>query len=90
MIIKSLSQLDLTKQYTYADYLKWQIEDRLELFSGYISKVAAPARKHQLISRNLERVIDAYLYKRNCEWYHAPFDVRLAKYDKTKDKDKQH
>lgn len=30
--ITSFDQLDLTKQYTYADYLTWQFEERVELF----------------------------------------------------------
>ena len=29
--------------YTYADYLKWQFEERLELFRGKIFKLAAPS-----------------------------------------------
>jgi hypothetical protein len=39
MAITSLSQLDPTKQYIYADYLTWQFEDerlKIELFDGYI------------------------------------------------------
>ncbi|MFN3850102.1 MAG: Uma2 family endonuclease [Spirosomataceae bacterium] len=86
-MITKLEQLDLTKQYTYADYLKWKIEDRLELIKGYILKMSAPARVHQAISRNLSRQIDGYFYSKKCEWYAAPFDVRLTKFDKTKDKE---
>jgi hypothetical protein len=29
-----LSDLDLSKTYSYADYLKWTFEDRLELIKG--------------------------------------------------------
>ena len=86
-MITSIDQLDLTKQYSYADYLKWKIEDRLELIKGYIRERSAPARIHQVISRNLSRQIDAYFYAKKCEWYAAPFDVRLTKFDKTKDKE---
>jgi len=33
------SDLDLTKTYTYADYLKWTFDERLELIKGYIFKM---------------------------------------------------
>lgn len=29
-----LADLDFTKDYTYADYLKWTFEERLELIQG--------------------------------------------------------
>lgn len=78
-MITSLEQLDLSKQYSYADYLKWHITERLELIRGYIRKMSAPSREHQAISRNLGRQIDAYFYTRKCEWYSAPFDKKLEK-----------
>ncbi len=31
-----LSDLDLSKTYTYADYFKWQFDERLELIKGKI------------------------------------------------------
>lgn len=31
-----LSDLDFTKTYSYADYLQWTFEDRLELIKGKI------------------------------------------------------
>lgn len=86
-MITSLKQLDLNKQYSYADYLKWFFEERVELFNGFIHKIPTPERLHQDISRNLSRLIDSFFYTRKFEWYHAPFDVRLTKFDKTKDKE---
>lgn len=86
-MITSLEQLDLSKQYSYADYLKWHITERLELIRGYIRKMSAPSREHQAISRNLGRQIDAYFYTRKCEWYSAPFDVRIPRFDKKLEKD---
>lgn len=86
-MIMSIDQLDLTKQYSYADYLKWLFEERVELFNGFVHKIPAPERLHQDISRNLSRQIDAFFYTRKFEWYHAPFDVRLTKFDETKDKE---
>lgn len=86
-MITSLEQLDLSKQYSYADYLKWHITERLELIRGYVRKMSAPSREHQAISRNLGRQIDAYFYTRKCEWYSAPFDVRIPRFDKKLEKD---
>jgi Uma2 family endonuclease len=86
-MITSLDQLDLTKQYTYADYLKWQISDRLELIKGYIRQMSAPSRKHQEISRNLIHFIDRHFWGHSCAYYTAPFDVRIPRFDKKKGKD---
>ncbi len=82
-MITELSQLDLSKQYTYADYLTWQIKERVELLRGYIYKMSpAPNRYHQRISWNLQLPIAAYLKNKKCQAYSAPFDVRLSHIDK--------
>ena len=78
--ITDISQLDLTKQYTYADYLTWQFEDRLELIKGWIYKMSpAPKRKHQSVSGNLFFDMKSYFNRCGCKIYEAPFDVRLKK-----------
>nr|WP_295927031.1 Uma2 family endonuclease [uncultured Dyadobacter sp.] len=77
-MITTLDQLDFTKQYTYADYLKWQFKERLELIRGYIHKMSpAPSRKHQAIVWNLNGIIWSHLKNHSCQAYSAPFDVRL-------------
>lgn len=49
--MNSIDTLDLNGTYTYADYLKWQFEERLELIKGKIFKMSpAPATRHQRIS----------------------------------------
>ena len=79
-MITSLDQLDLNKKYTYADYMSWQFQERVELIKGRIFKMApAPNRKHQEISGNLVHFISTFLWKKKCKFYHAPFDVRLIK-----------
>ena len=51
MTIDTLEQLDVNKQYTYADYLEWQFKERLELIRGYIYEMSpAPSRRHQRLS----------------------------------------
>jgi len=77
-VITSIDQLDLTKQYTYADYLTWQFSDRVELIKGKIFKMSsAPLRIHQRIAGNVFSKIDRYLENKTCEAYITPFDVRL-------------
>ena len=82
-MITSFDQLDLTKQYTYADYLKWQFKERLELIKGYIYKMSpAPSRRHQAIIWNLTGQIWNHLKGHPCKAYSAPFDVRLPVKDR--------
>jgi len=78
--ITHFSQLDLKKRYSYADYLTWTFEDRLELIKGWIYKMSpAPKRKHQRISFKLVLCFGNYFDSCNCQVYEAPFDVRLIK-----------
>ncbi len=84
-MVTSLSQLDPDKVYTYADYLLWKFEERVELLRGKIRQVAAPNRAHQRISGNVHHFLKNALWKSPCEVYAAPFDVRLTRFDKRKD-----
>jgi Uma2 family endonuclease len=81
MLITSLSQLDLSKQYTYADYLTWQLSERIELLKGYIRQMAAPNPFHQEVSGELFNVLKNYLkaHRKTYKVFHAPFDVRLVR-----------
>lgn len=79
-LITDLSQLDPKKQYTYADYLNWRFEERVELIKGWIYKMTpAPRRLHQKIEGILHVKFWTYFEKRPCEVYQSPFDVRLIK-----------
>lgn len=86
-VITSIDQLDFSKQYTYADYLKWQFEERIELFRGVIAKMSAPNVYHQKISIELGRQIANFLHKSPCNVFSAPFDVRLTKTNKITNKE---
>ncbi|MCU0468560.1 MAG: Uma2 family endonuclease [Arcicella sp.] len=85
----TFAELDLNGTYTYADYLKWTFEERLEIIKGKIFPMSAPARIHQRISSNLFGEIYLYLRDKKCEVYSAPFDVRLTPLKKNKS-DKVH
>jgi Uma2 family endonuclease len=76
---------DPSVSYTYADYLKWQFEERLELFRGKIFKLSAPNTNHQDISRNILVQAAMFLKKKQCKVFAAPFDVRLPVKNKKKD-----
>ena len=74
-----LADLDLNKTYTYADYLKWQFQDRVELIKGRIFKMSpAPNYGHQAISMNFSGQLWSYLRGKTCRVVTAPFDIRLA------------
>ncbi len=78
-VVTKFSDLDLTKEYTYSDYLLWQFSERVELIRGFIKKMSpAPSRKHQTVSQNLNFKIYSYFQNHSCSVFVAPFDVRLT------------
>ncbi len=79
-MITSIEKLDLSKKYTYADYLTWQLDEMVELIRGKVFKRSpAPSRLHQRISSNLLKTLFAKMGENPCQIFHAPFDVRLNK-----------
>jgi len=77
-MITDINQLDLSKKYTYADYLTWQFDEMVELIRGKVFRMSpAPSRIHQQISSNLLKSIFSQLNQESCQVFHAPFDVRL-------------
>ena len=81
------SDLDLSKTYSYADYLQWTFEDRLELIKGKIFKMTpAPAPSHQRISWVVSGELYNYLKDKSCQAYSAPFDVRLPRKGENEDR----
>ncbi|HEY5327841.1 MAG TPA: Uma2 family endonuclease [Mucilaginibacter sp.] len=78
-----LSDIDLSKNYTYADYLKWTFDERLELIKGKIFKMSpAPGSLHQRLSHRMSLRLGNYLVGKPCEIFVAPFDVRLPRRSK--------
>jgi Uma2 family endonuclease len=77
-MITDLEQLDLSKQYTYADYLTWQINDRIELIEGSIyKKPSGESRRHQQVIGALMFTLHSLKQKGKWEYYFLRFDVRL-------------
>lgn len=74
------NDIDLSLTYSYAHYLNWLFDDRVELIKGKVFKMSpAPSRLHQEISRNLFLPIANFLKNQPCKAYTAPFDVRFPK-----------
>lgn len=81
--ITHISQLDLTADYNYADYLTWQFTETVELIKGKIQLMCpAPNVKHQRLSMYLSSRLFNYFENKSCQVFSAPFDVRL--YDRNK------
>jgi Uma2 family endonuclease len=75
----TFNDLDLNGRYSYADYLKWTFEERIELLRGKIFKMSpAPATKHQLIVGEIYYQIKKHLRTKSCQVFLSPFDVRLT------------
>lgn len=77
-MISDINQLDLSKKYTYSDYLTWKFDEMVELIRGKVYRMSpAPNKSHQDVSSELHYQIKHFLRKKRCRVYHAPFDVRL-------------
>ena len=76
----TIEMLDVNKIYSYADYLKWDFKERVELIVGRLYKMSpAPSPLHQRISMDISGQLWSFLRGKECKVYTAPFDVRLAK-----------
>lgn len=76
--VADINELDLSKQYTYADYLTWRFDERVELIKGWIYKMSpAPRRIHQKVVITLSSIFWKFFKEQRCEVYQSHFDVRL-------------
>ncbi|MBC6111922.1 Uma2 family endonuclease [Pedobacter fastidiosus] len=81
--VMQFEDIDASLTYSYANYLNWLFEDRVELIKGKIFKMSpAPSRVHQEISRNIFKPLVNFLDRKICKVYSAPFDVRFPKKSK--------
>lgn len=78
-MITDINQLELSKSYTFADYLLWNFTERLEIIKGRVFKISpAPKPNNQRVLRVLNRYFDRYFEFKSCEVFFAPFDVIFA------------
>lgn len=77
--VLTLEDIDLSLTYSYANYLTWLFDDRVELIKGKVFKMSGPARLHQQISIHISSMLFNFLLGKPCKVYNAPFDVRFYK-----------
>jgi Uma2 family endonuclease len=76
--VSHFHELDLSGTYSYANYLKWHFDERVELIRGKIFPINAPSLSHQRILLRLAIIFNGLIAeKKCCEVFIAPFDVRL-------------
>tara|TARA_B100000609_G_C17200491_1_gene427839 strand:+ start:751 stop:1386 length:636 start_codon:yes stop_codon:yes gene_type:complete len=76
--VQDINFLEPEATYSYADYLKWSFEDRVELIRGKLFRMApAPSRDHQVLLSNLHGNFWSFLKDQVCRIFPAPFDVRF-------------
>jgi len=75
--VLAFKDIDLSLTYSYAHYLNWLFDDRVELIKGKIFKMSGPARIHQQVSIHISSFLFNYLLGKPCKVYAAPFDVRF-------------
>ena len=86
MTITNINQLDpINGLYTYAEYLLWKFEERVELLKGKLFKMSSPSPAHQVVQSNLNIELGLYFRNQKCQIYPAPFDVRLPAKGETGD-----
>jgi Uma2 family endonuclease len=64
-------------EYSYSDYMTWQLQERVELIMGKIFPMSAPNTPHQALSRELTVAFYPYFHGKTCTYFAAPIDVRL-------------
>ena len=84
----NFSDLDLSKSYTYADYLLFKFKERLEIIKGKVYAMSpAPNVVHQRAATRLTGIFYNYFLNKPCQVFAAPFDVRFSlsttQYDQT-------
>ncbi len=76
--ITDINQLDPSKHYTYADYLTWKFQERVELILGKVFRMSpAPTSSHQYVVSVLHGTLFQFLKGKPKKVFPAPFDVIL-------------
>ena len=76
--ITQLDQLNEDSfEYSYSDYIKWQLQERVELIMGKIFPMSAPTTLHQHIIGELFFTMYAFFKHTLCNVILSPIDVRL-------------
>ncbi|MEQ7800438.1 Uma2 family endonuclease [Pedobacter sp. ASV1-7] len=73
----TFNEIDLSGTYSYASYLSWTFEERLELIKGKIFQMSAPTTKHQICTGSVFAELHQFLKGKPCRVFISPFDVRF-------------
>lgn len=85
--ISTVNEIDFSAIYSYADYMRFTFDERMEIIKGHLFQMSpVPSRHHQKAFGRIYNPIYNILEGKKCEVYGAPFDVRLPKKSK-EDKD---
>lgn len=79
-MITNIEQLDLTKAYTFKDYLSWKFQERVrvELLRGYIfRKSKSNTSIQKIIGSKLFESLWLFSNNNNCKIFATPFAVYL-------------
>ncbi len=63
--------------YTYADYLAFEGDERMEIINGEIVMMSSPLTIHQRMLGEIFKQLAVFLDGKPCEVFSAPLDVRL-------------
>jgi Uma2 family endonuclease len=74
-----------TPRYTWADYLEWDENVRIELLDGEAVAMAPPSGTHQGVVGELFYRIRGFLEGKPCKVYPAPYAVRLNPREDSRD-----
>lgn len=76
--ISKVAEISLSQIYSYANYLGWKSEDRLELIRGQVFKMSPlTSATHQRWCGFMYAKLYEYLSDKEAEVFIAPLDVRL-------------
>lgn len=82
-IISTVNEIDFSATYSYADYMRFAFDERMEIIKGHLFQMSpAPSRYHQKSFGSIYNSLYNFLEGHKCEVYGAPFDVRLPKKSK--------
>lgn len=79
-MITDISQLDPNGTYTYADYLKWQFDEWVELLEGAYRVFNKPGKSplHQQVTHSLGRELTKQIHQPHYDIWHLPLPLILG------------
>jgi len=75
--LAQIDEYEKNRRYTYADYLKWEGQERFQLINGEVFQMASPSVAHQALLMVLSAKFDNWLQGKSCRAFASPLDVRL-------------